>query len=111
MGGGMAQNLIRKGEDLVVYDVNEQHSLKFGKKARSLSELASECSTIITMLPDGPTVENIYSGTNGIFHHARRGAKFIDCSTIEPSIAQSLSAKASNNGFAFIDAPVSGGIV
>jgi 2-hydroxy-3-oxopropionate reductase len=64
---------------------------------------------IMTMLPDGPDVEKVLEGTNGVFGAVQKGTVIVDSSTIAPAIARRLSARAHALGAAMLDAPVSGG--
>jgi 3-hydroxyisobutyrate dehydrogenase-like beta-hydroxyacid dehydrogenase len=61
------------------------------------------------MLPDTPDVEAVVAGPDGVLTGAAPGLLAIDMSTIAPSAARSLAARAASAGVAFLDAPVSGG--
>ncbi len=45
-----------------------------------------------------------------MFANAKKGALFIDCSTIDPIASKELCAEAKKMGLNMIDAPVSGGV-
>ena len=70
MGLHMAKNLIKKGHELIVYDLNQQtvkDILKLGAKSTvSPAELASKTRHIITMLPSHPHVNDVFTSKNGI---------------------------------------------
>jgi 3-hydroxyisobutyrate dehydrogenase len=66
---------------------------------------------VVTMLPAGPQVREVYFGPNGVLAHARPGALLIDCSTIDVETARSVAAEAAAKGFQMLDAPVSGGTI
>lgn len=61
------------------------------------------------MLPNNDIVYNTYTGKNGVMEGAQKDTLFVDSSTISPAVAQKMSKKAEDEGFCFIDAPVSGG--
>lgn len=109
MGNPMAKNLLSKGEKLVVYDTSSSAAAKFSDVANSIKQLASSCSVIITMLPDGNSVSRAYNGKDGVFQNAKQGALLIDCSTIESTTAAELQKTARGLGLKMLDAPVSGG--
>jgi len=105
----MAANLIKAGEDVVVYDTNIDCLSQFKQKAKCVAEVASIADVLITMLPDGKAVDLAYRGSDGIFSDAKKGALFIDCSTVEHSISKTLQKEAGRIGHTMIDSPVSGG--
>lgn len=115
MGKPMARNLIKAGYPLVVHNRSRSavdELIKDGARpAGSPREVASSSSVVITMLPDSPDVEQVFTGEEGILSGARAGMLFIDMSTISPVVARRLAAQAESQGIDMIDAPVSGGDV
>ena len=113
MGAGMCANLVRAGHDVQAFDLNEaaiQTAIEAGASgAKSLAEVAREAEVIVTMLPAGKHVLEVYFGEDGVAAHAADGALFIDCSTISVDEAREAATKAQENGFLMVDAPVSGG--
>lgn len=75
MGAHMARNLINKGNELIVYDVNTnivKELTDFGaKSASSPAELASRTQNIITMLPSHPHVNEVFTSKNGILSYTK----------------------------------------
>jgi 3-hydroxyisobutyrate dehydrogenase len=59
------------------------------------------------MLPAGEHVRSVWSE---VLPSAKRGALFIDCSTIDVTSARAAHALAGEHGIAALDAPVSGGV-
>lgn len=114
MGGHMARNLIKKGYPLVVYDVSKDlvDSLKESgaTAAGSPADVASEVTNVVTMLPESSHVQTVYTGANGIFSSLQKGSLLMDCSTIDPSVSQTMAGIADGMGSSFVDAPVSGGV-
>jgi 2-hydroxy-3-oxopropionate reductase len=113
MGKPMAKNLIKAGYSLIVYDLVKQSvdELKTSgaEEASSPADLAGKVKIIITMLPNGPDVKEVVSGSNGIIEGASTGSIIIDMSSIAPGISQEMSILCKSKGIRFIDAPVSGG--
>ena len=68
MGLPMAQNLLSRGHQLVLYDVSPGRvgEVGGGEDADSPAEVARRAQTIITMLPSGKNVMECYAGENGI---------------------------------------------
>ena len=61
------------------------------------------------MLPDGPEVEEVVLGADGILSGAKPGTLIIDMSSISPIVSQKIGAACAAKGVDFLDAPVSGG--
>ena len=60
------------------------------------------------MLPNGAIVDRVYQ--DDVIGHAPVAAILLDCSTIDVATARSVNGIAANQGYAMVDAPVSGGI-
>lgn len=114
MGRPMATNLLKAGHRLLVYDVRHEPVADLvalgALAATGPADMAARCSTIITMLPDTPQVEETCAGPQGIFSAARPGSLVIDMSSISPVVARRLAARAADLGLRMLDAPVSGGV-
>jgi 3-hydroxyisobutyrate dehydrogenase len=114
MGAPMAANLIKAGHQVTGFDIAprpvEALTAIGGQAARSAAEAVAACEVVITMLPAGPQVREVYCcGEGGVLAHARRNALLIDCSTIDVETARLVAGAAAEAGFAMLDAPVSGG--
>lgn len=113
MGRPMAKNLLKAGFPLVVYDIVAEpvDDVVAAGAARGLSskDVAARSDVIITMLPDGPEVESVVLGPEGVLEGARPGSLLIDMSSVSPLVAQKVGAACESRGVAFLDAPVSGG--
>jgi len=109
----MAKNLLKAGHKLVVYDIVpafvEDVAVSGAEKGTSARDVASRAGTIITMLPDGPEVEQAILGADGVLEGARAGSLVIDMSSISPLVSQKVAAACEAKGVDFLDAPVSGG--
>ncbi|MCC5996224.1 MAG: 3-hydroxyisobutyrate dehydrogenase [Oceanicaulis sp.] len=114
MGSGMAANLIKAGQDVRAFDLNAeavaQLVSKGARAADSVAQAAQGADAVVTMLPAGPHVHSVYDGPDGVLAHAPAGAVLMDCSTIDVDSARKAAALAKDKGFAFVDAPVSGGV-
>ena len=81
-----------------------------GAAAANAKELASRCDVVVTMLPSGKEVRDIYLGRNGIVDNAKPGTLLIDSSTIDVDTARAVAKAAEAKGLLMVDAPVSGGV-
>jgi len=114
MGGPMALNLVKAGHEVRGFDVSQASRSAFaaggGAAAASLADTVSDSEFVITMLPAGRHVSEVYLGEGGVLAAARDGALLIDCSTIDVATARMVALKAEASGRAMVDAPVSGGV-
>jgi len=114
MGLPMAQNLIKAGHQVEGVDMTTAATDKLrasgGAVAETAKIVATRCDVVITMLPAGQHVREVYLGPNGIVENANAGTLLIDCSTIDVQTARDVSAAAEAKGLFMLDAPVSGGV-
>ena len=114
MGLPMAQNLIKAGHQVEGVDVNpaavEKLKAAGGSGVETAKIAAARADVVITMLPSGKEVREIYLGSGGIVGEANAGTLLIDCSTIDVETARAVAVAAEKNGLLMLDAPVSGGV-
>jgi 3-hydroxyisobutyrate dehydrogenase len=111
MGAPMAANLVKAGERVSGFDVlpgsrwaSAEHGVQVVASARRSAE---DADVVITMLPGG---EQVLSVWREMLPAAKKGALFIDCSTIDVASARAAHGLAAERGIASLDAPVSGGV-
>ncbi|WP_433933746.1 3-hydroxyisobutyrate dehydrogenase [Brevundimonas diminuta] len=113
MGGGMAANQAKVGHQVLAFDLSQaalDRAAAAGcTPAGSVAEAVKEAEVIITMLPAGPHVLKVYS--EQIIGMAPTTALLLDCSTIDVDTARRVAGLATDAGYVFADAPVSGGTV
>ena len=113
MGKPMAKNLINAGYSLVVLDVNpapiEELVAMGATAAGSPAEVTRQVKKVITMLPDGPDVEKVVMGENGVLEAATSDTILVDMSSISPTVTLKIAAALKEKGARALDAPVSGG--
>jgi 3-hydroxyisobutyrate dehydrogenase len=114
MGLPMARNLVKAGHAVCGYDVNApalgMFSAAGGISVRSLDVACMGMDTIITMLPAGEQVREVYLDQGGVLASAAQSTLLIDCSTIDVETARAVAAAAGVNELDMVDAPVSGGV-
>ncbi len=115
MGSRMAANLAAGGFDVVVYNRTRAKADEFASEHGATAmgtprELAAASDVTITMLADGPAVEAVYGGEDGVLAGLRSGSVAIDMSTAGPDTIASLAARVAGAGATLVDAPVSGSI-
>lgn len=113
MGKPMVRNLLKAGNEVLVFDVIQENIdavvADGAKAAESSKAIAEECKLIITMLPNSPHVKSVVMGENGILEGASEGTILVDMSSIAPLASQEICKACSEKGVRMIDAPVSGG--
>jgi 3-hydroxyisobutyrate dehydrogenase len=114
MGAPMAANLVRAGHTVTGYDLNpaalQALATAGGRTATSAADAVKGASVVITMLPAGEHVREVYLNQGGLIDVTRDTKPLlIDCSTIDVESARTVSATAETAGLAMLDAPVSGG--
>ena len=116
MGNPMAQNLVKAGKKVKVFDVSKK-MIELAKEKKldvveNLDDLiTSEVTTVITMLPEGKNSKEVYLGDKGIINKVPKNCLLIDCSTIDIQTSIEIGKKATEKGIKMIDAPVSGGVM
>ena len=116
MGLPMAENLMKSGKKIKVFDVSKKTADMARKKkldvVNDFNELITkEVSTVITMLPEGKHSKEVFLGENGIIDKVSKNCLLIDCSTIDIQTSKEIGKKAAEKGIEMIDAPVSGGVM
>jgi 2-hydroxy-3-oxopropionate reductase len=113
MGRPMLRNLRKAGHELLAYDIVP---VLLGavagdgvERGTACSDVARRTDIVITMLPDGPEVEQAVLGPNGVLEGAHQGSVLVDMSSISPVVSQRIGVACAQKGVEFLDAPVSGG--
>ncbi|MDA9171533.1 3-hydroxyisobutyrate dehydrogenase [Alphaproteobacteria bacterium] len=112
MGAKMVINLLKAKYEVFGYDVNTKsidkllpHGLK---SVSTLNKIPRDIDVLITMLPNGKIVEEVYDSIGNDF---KPNMLFADCSTINVSKSIQLHEKCKKRNILSLDAPVSGGVV
>ena len=114
MGGPMVRNLLKAGHRVTVFDLSREaveRCVRAGAGAAgSIQQAAHDNDIVITMLPAGKHVREVYLGAQGVLAAVRPGTLLIDSSTIDVASARTVADAARAQGLDMIDAPVSGGV-
>src|SRR5262249_32679810 len=102
MGLPMAQNLLKAGHAVQGFDVTKSPvdalAAAGGRGADSVKAAATGVEIVITMLPAGQHVRDVYLGANGVLGSASAGMLLIDSSTIDVATARSVASAAEQQG-------------
>lgn len=110
MGRPMAINLVKKGFIVTVCDIHpagvDAAVAAGATRAATVKQAVEGADIIVTMLPSSVEVEQVANAPDGIFATAKKGALFMDMSTIDPLATDRLNAAAQAHGLTMVDAPV-----
>ena len=112
MGGPMAANLAKAQHHVMAFDLSDAAVStaveKGAHKASSAAEAVKGAEIVVTMLPAGKHVREVYE--KDVLPNVAKGTLLIDCSTIDVESARHVAALAEKAGMDMVDAPVSGGV-
>ena len=113
MGLPMANNISKAGIEVNAFDLSEKaliHAENLGMSIKQDSKgVLENIDALITMLPNGSSVEKIFLEDN-LLEVINKRTLIIESSTISPGISKKISTIAKNHGISMLDAPVSGGV-
>jgi 3-hydroxyisobutyrate dehydrogenase-like beta-hydroxyacid dehydrogenase len=112
MGSAFAVNLLSKGNEVHVYNRSKDKLRGLVAKGAvahpSPIELGKSVDVVITSLPDQDVVDSIVIGDNGALKGMKKGAIWIEMSTIDPDASIRQAEQAKRAGIDRLDAPVIG---
>jgi 3-hydroxyisobutyrate dehydrogenase-like beta-hydroxyacid dehydrogenase len=112
LGSPMARRLLAAGFPMVVYnrDTNKTNAIAAlgAEVARDPGELAAQVDVVLSCVPDGAAVENVYLGPGGVLRNAKPGTLIIEMSTVAPDTSQRLYRIARELRISVLDVAVSG---
>lgn len=115
MGAPMAQNLLKAGFEVTVWNRTaarvEPLVAAGARPAASPAEVAAASDVTVSCVTNSADVEQVALGPGGVIEGAPRGSVYIDCSTIAPGTARSVASQLATKGIEMLDAPISGGDV
>ena len=113
MGLPMANNISKTGIEVNAFDLSEKALKQAENLGRSIKQdsksVLEDIDALITMLPNGSSVEKIFLEDN-LLEVINKRTLIIESSTISPGISKKISTIAKNHGISMLDAPVSGGV-
>lgn len=112
MGSRMAANLASSGISLTVYNrsTDKAEALKDqgATVTQTLVEAGTDADVVITMLSTPEVVQAVATGADGFLPAMKKGAIWVDCTTVNPSFSLETAQMAADHGIRFLDAPVAG---
>ncbi|MEQ1899452.1 MAG: NAD(P)-dependent oxidoreductase [Devosia sp.] len=114
MGFPMARHLGLNGHDVTVYNRTAEKADTWvaahgGRAAATPAEAAKGQDIVFACVGNDEDLREVTLGSEGAFAGMGASAVFVDHTTASAQVARALYAEAMKRGFAFLDAPVSGG--
>jgi 3-hydroxyisobutyrate dehydrogenase len=114
MGFPMAGHLAKAGHEVTVYNRTRAKAESWvarhgGRCADTPAQAAAGTELVFSCVGDDPDLRAVTLGPDGSFDSTAKGAIHVDHTTASAGVARELAAEAAKRGFAFLDAPVSGG--
>lgn len=117
MGGAMARHLGKAGHRLTVYNrsparIDAWQAANPGLASRvalTPAEAAEGADAVITCVGNDDDLADVVLSPTGVFAGARRGALFIDHTTVSARIARQIAVEGRDKELLCVDAPVTGG--
>ena len=111
MGEPMCRNLITSGNWTVrVHDLSPEPLARLralgAEPTASPTDLIADADLVITCLPGGSEVEDLYVGAGKMIDQVKERQILVDMSTSPPSLMRGLAKAAADRGAAFADAPI-----
>jgi len=111
MGAGMADNLLRAGHHVTVYNRTPGRAeALIAAGAHPAASIAAACQgdAVITMLANDAAVESVVLGQDGVAASLKPGAVHVSSSTIGVALSRHLTGTHADAGQHFVAAPVFG---
>jgi 3-hydroxyisobutyrate dehydrogenase-like beta-hydroxyacid dehydrogenase len=112
MGKAIVPRLIAAGHTVTGWNRTKQKAeplFKLGMGwADSPRELAAKSEIVFSIVTDSDAVKSLALGENGIISGLRKGAAYLDMSTIDPEASREVGAEFAKAGLTMMDAPISG---
>jgi 2-hydroxy-3-oxopropionate reductase len=113
LGRPVAERLVAKGFDVVVYDVRDEPMAALKRAGAtacaSPAEVAQRSEFILSLVSDAVQTEDVVFGESGILNTLREQAVFVIGSTLGPGPVQKVAQALAERDAETLDAPISGG--
>ena len=109
MGSALARNLVEAGHTVVAHDAAGPQGAPDGATpVDNVVDISLRADVVVLSLPDAPACELVVSEL--LAAPGRRMTHVVDTSTIGVPEAQAIATLLTDQGCAYVDAPVSGGV-
>lgn len=117
MGGAIARHIGEAGHTLTIYNRTPARAARWQaanpalavRVAHSPAEAAEGADVVLTCVGNDDDLADVVLGPTGVFSSIRKGATFIDHTTVSARIARQIAVEARDLMVHCVDAPVTGG--
>jgi 3-hydroxyisobutyrate dehydrogenase-like beta-hydroxyacid dehydrogenase len=111
LGAPIARRLAAKFP-VAVYDRDRAKAVELRTAGAAVADdprnLAADADVVLSCLPDGAAVEDLYLGSGNVLRSARPHSHIIELSTIAPETSRKLHKAARGYGISMLDVAISG---
>ena len=115
MGSRLAKRLLDAGHTVTGYNRTPEKARALVAAGMTIAktprEAAAAADVVFTMVTDNDALRAVALGPDGVVAGLRRGAVFVEMSTVGPDVTRELGAAVAARGAIMLDAPVSGSTV
>jgi 3-hydroxyisobutyrate dehydrogenase-like beta-hydroxyacid dehydrogenase len=112
MGQPMAQNVVKGGYNVTVYNRSNEKTKPLSKAGATVAStpkaLAEAADVIILMLAGPEAIDAVLEGPEGLMAGMKTGQTLVNMSTVSPQYSKQLADKLTAKSAVAVDAPVSG---
>src|ERR1035437_10297040 len=112
MGGPMARNLIRAGQDVALWSHSGSKAEALAKEGgtfcKTPAEVAKRSECVFLCVGNTKMSTEAILGPEGLASGRSGALTIVDCSTVSPSESRMVSAELAKQDIEFLDAPLSG---
>lgn len=110
MGRGVVKNIALKGGDVTALDLDAAkvtEATTFGAKAGTTpAEMAANCDVFAVCITTAEAVQNMALGENGVLSQMKKGAIFLDHTTVSVAHVEKMRAACDALGIRYCEAPM-----
>lgn len=115
MGAPMAQNLLRAGHNLTVWNRSagraEPLAAAGAAVAADVAGLAADAEIVFVSVADDPALRQVVLGKDGAVAAMRAGSVLVETSTVSVALSEEIARLAEARGVQYLRAPVSGSVL
>lgn len=112
MGSGLAENLLKSGHEVTVWNRNQAKCRDLvaegALRGSDPADVVTSCDIIFTCVSDGAALRDLFFKGDGILSSLGHGKGFVDLSTVDVECIQDVNEAVTSRGGRFLEAPVIG---
>ncbi|PYG26375.1 NAD(P)-dependent oxidoreductase [Pelagimonas varians] len=110
MGRGVVKNIALKGGDVTALDLDREKMTEaegFGaKRGTTLGEMAADCDVFAVCITTAEAVQSMALGADGVLDRMKRGAIFLDHTTVSVAHVEKMRAECGARGLRYCEGPM-----